>query len=257
MPDPPISRDPSPTKPYHYRGHSDRIERPNRLEYPDRHERSNKLEHAERSHHSELRQPVERYTAGPQYPRHLPQSKSDGNVKSFEDSIQEDTAFATRLYGNWGSVPNRFAEQQLEHESSINSSSDHDRRGRHRSRSPVKKLEDVDEDNPLEFLVDTPRRRSRSPHKKLFGENGWLGRSPDIAKDNKKTVFKGLSERFKQRVEDIVSSQNTIGNLSGKLTNSSTRPAHRPRCQSSLQSQKFQHPLIHQPRQSFIASWNS
>lgn len=183
MPDPPDSRNPSPTRNYGYGG---------RLERSDQ----------DRTHRSEpTRQ--ERFTEAPCYTRHLPQSKSDGNVKSFEDTICEDTAFATKLYGNWGSVPNRFAG-----ENDIPAEPSNDRRGRHRSRSPAKKLEDVDEDNPLEFLADTPRKRSRSPHKKLFGENGWLGRSADISKDNKRTGFKGLGERLKQRVEDIVSSHN-------------------------------------------------
>lgn len=75
----------------------------------------------------------------------------------------------------------------------------------------MKKLEDVDEENALEFLDESPRKRSRSPHKKLFGENGWLGRSPDVAKDQqaeklkKGAGLKGLGGRIKQRVEDMVS----------------------------------------------------
>ncbi|KAL1955464.1 hypothetical protein VTO42DRAFT_8558 [Malbranchea cinnamomea] len=151
---------------------------------------------------------AEKSTDSSQYSRYLPQSKSDGNVKSFNECIQEDTAFAEKLYGNWGSGQTSLTQDHT----NLNRSPE-GARGRHRSRSPAKRLEDVDEDNPLEFLIDPPRKRSRSPHKKLFGENGWLGRTPDIGKDiaekHKKAGLKGLSERIKQRVEDITGSNST------------------------------------------------
>lgn len=148
------------------------------------------------------------YSAEPsqQHPRHLPQSKSDGNVKSLDSRVHEDTSFATKLYGDWGAGSYQHAAES-QHNNTAGEYEGY--RGRDRSRSPVKVLEDLDENYPLEFLTDAPRRRSRSPHKKLFGENGWLGKTPDIkdfqAEKNKKAGLKGLGEKIKQRVEDMVS----------------------------------------------------
>jgi len=58
--------------------------------------------------------------------------------------------------------------------------------GRALTRSPPKTLDDVSEHDesciPEETqspYLHTPKKRSRSPMKKMFGENGWLGRSPD------------------------------------------------------------------------------
>lgn len=56
----------------------------------------------------------------------------------------------------------------------------------HRIRSPTRVLADVierDETNayvesPMPPSLASPRKRSRSPMKKMFGEHGWLGRTP-------------------------------------------------------------------------------
>jgi hypothetical protein len=54
----------------------------------------------------------------------------------------------------------------------------------HRSltRSPTKTLYDVSEIDEresinLEYTSNPPKKRSRSPMKKMFGDNGWLGQS--------------------------------------------------------------------------------
>ncbi|KAL2002842.1 hypothetical protein VTN02DRAFT_5739 [Thermoascus thermophilus] len=50
----------------------------------------------------------------------------------------------------------------------------------------------------------SPTRRSRSPHKKLFGENGWLGHSPSVKEQsNKKAGLKTLGEKIKHHVGEI------------------------------------------------------
>lgn len=56
---------------------------------------------------------------------------------------------------------------------------------RNNTGSPTRILEDVAERDenetatrPRERPLDTPMKRSRSPMKKIFGENGWLGGSP-------------------------------------------------------------------------------
>lgn len=56
--------------------------------------------------------------------------------------------------------------------------------GHHLTKPPTKALDDVFERNePREQYpnppMSPPQKRSRSPMKKMFGERGWLGRSPD------------------------------------------------------------------------------
>ncbi|KAL8998541.1 MAG: hypothetical protein Q9188_006078 [Gyalolechia gomerana] len=95
-------------------------------------------------------------------------------------------------------------------------------RGRlpNRSASPVKGLEDIKEDQTPEGSHDhsaykdlppdppaSPSKRSRSPMKQLFGENGFLGRSTSMkelpSEDYRKRGVKHLGEKFKQRVEGM------------------------------------------------------
>ncbi|KAK2879955.1 hypothetical protein FQN49_000714 [Arthroderma sp. PD_2] len=139
--------------------------------------------------------------------RRLPQSKSDGNVKSF-DYGSHDNSDPANYYNGWEG-PSRTTPgvqwqgsgQNLDQRNEHSHGPPH---GRDRSRSPVKVLEDLDEDNELDFYPHG--KRSRSPHKKLFGENGWLGRSPDINDtpgEKKKPGLRALGEKIKQRVEDM------------------------------------------------------
>ena len=82
------------------------------------------------------------------------------------------------------------------------------RRGRpiNRTPSPVK-LEDIKEDQPMNF-PSSPIKRSRSPVKQLFGENGWLGRSTSMkempSEEFRKNGIKHWGGKLKQRVELIV-----------------------------------------------------
>ncbi|KAH9224493.1 hypothetical protein DL95DRAFT_452248 [Leptodontidium sp. 2 PMI_412] len=65
--------------------------------------------------------------------------------------------------------------------------------GRHSGKTPSKTLDDVAErDEYREYDMfrqdpeaSLPKKRSRSPMKKMFGENGWLGKSPDEIQDVK------------------------------------------------------------------------
>ncbi|PGH34258.1 hypothetical protein GX50_02935 [[Emmonsia] crescens] len=139
-----------------------------------------------------------------QYNRRLPISKSEGsNVKSLDGGTNYDDASygGDHYYHDWNPPANVFTGHQKQRSGSPDRG-----RGRGRSMSPVKILEDLDENSPLEFLP-SPMKRPRSPHKKLFGENGWLGRSPSLkespSEKNKRPGFKSLGEKIKQRVEDI------------------------------------------------------
>ena len=85
-----------------------------------------------------------------------------------------------------------------------------------RTNSPGKALAAMNGEpgNPNDEVKDQPKR-SRSPHKKLFGDNGWLSRSQSVRnmartdentdQSPKKTGLKQWSDKMKRRIEDIVS----------------------------------------------------
>ena len=79
-----------------------------------------------------------------------------------------------------------------------------------RTPSPVKALEDIKEDQASDS-PPSPVKRSRSPFKQMFGENGWLGRSTSMNElpDEKyrKNGIKHWGGKLKQRVENLVSFQ--------------------------------------------------
>lgn len=66
---------------------------------------------------------------------------------------------------------------------------------------------DSEDEEQVDGLVSTTKRL-RSPHKRLFGENGWLGRTPSMGeppnRKHKKPGLKTFGERVKQHVEDLV-----------------------------------------------------
>ncbi|KAI4202748.1 MAG: hypothetical protein LQ346_001910 [Caloplaca aetnensis] len=92
-----------------------------------------------------------------------------------------------------------------------------------RTVSPDKSLEDIKEDQSPEAahgesfqrnawvqLAPSPTKRSRSPMKQLFGENGFLGRSTSMkelpSEEYRKKGVKHLGEKLKQRVEGMTAS---------------------------------------------------
>lgn len=87
-----------------------------------------------------------------------------------------------------------------------------------RARSPIKTLRDVVERDEIEPPVvqqppRSPKKRSRSPMKKMFGENGWLGRSPAEApemvhQNNENAAVKekkSMMGKIKTKLGEIVS----------------------------------------------------
>lgn len=72
------------------------------------------------------------------------------------------------------------------------------------------KIEHDDEgEEEADILMLRTTKRLRSPHKKLFGENGWLGRNPSVTELSngqytKKPGFKTFGEKVKQHVEGLV-----------------------------------------------------
>lgn len=122
--------------------------------------------------------------------RHIPHSVSEKYIVDRPEPLRvrfKNPDYATPSYGRGEKSPIREYEVPV--------------RGRSRERFN-------DDYDDIDFDLDSPPRRSRSPHKKLFGENGWLGRSASM-KDNekyRKTPFKSLGEKIKQHVEGLVSS---------------------------------------------------
>ena len=79
-------------------------------------------------------------------------------------------------------------------------------RGRDRTGSPFKEISISGQDSTSDYNPHSPPRRSRSPMKKMFGDNGWLGRSTSL-KDthNHQSGLKMWSGNIKHRVADMVS----------------------------------------------------
>ena len=76
-----------------------------------------------------------------------------------------------------------------------------------RTPSPIKTLEDIEEDQRSNS-PPSPPKRSRSPFKQMFGENGWLGRSMSMnelpSEKYRKNGLKHWGGKIKQRVENLV-----------------------------------------------------
>jgi hypothetical protein len=134
---------------------------------------------------------------------HIPHFKSKGNVESLSGEREIGMRFLESVYYSRDKGTAYQKESQIER-------TEFPAKGptRQQSLSPIGSLEDFDE-NCVVDLQPSQLRGSRSPHKKLFGENGWLGRSMSMkefpAEKYKKPGLKMLGEKIKQRVEDIVS----------------------------------------------------
>ncbi|KAJ8063200.1 hypothetical protein OCU04_008437 [Sclerotinia nivalis] len=91
---------------------------------------------------------------------------------------------------------------------------------RQMTRSPAKNLIGVTEQDEPKFespdlLPTSPKKRSRSPMKKMFGEHGWLGSSPNevipsvLSSKSAQKIDKprkpGMMEKIKNKIEGFVS----------------------------------------------------
>lgn len=137
----------------------------------------------------------------PQKRMGLPQSRSEGYISQHDQPARPQNS---HYY-----IPPTLHE--VPDDGEVNDENDpieRPARGRSisRSPSPLKILQDIDEDS---FLMDqaSPRKRSRSPHKKLFGEGGWLSKSTslkELSREQKRNGFKAWGEKLKNRMEDLV-----------------------------------------------------
>ncbi|KAL8693605.1 MAG: hypothetical protein Q9218_001605 [Villophora microphyllina] len=149
----------------------------------------------------------------PTAPRYQP-TKYQQKPKAMSHSISENN-ISFRRPNDRSHLPPRATQQHFEHDAA----EEFPYRGRRASRTPslIKGLENIKEDPTPEGLREqrtyasvpmsppaSPVKRSRSPMKKLFGENGFLGRSTSMkelpSEEYGKKGMKQLSEKLKQRV---------------------------------------------------------
>ncbi|PVH88715.1 hypothetical protein DL98DRAFT_622222 [Cadophora sp. DSE1049] len=113
-----------------------------------------------------------------------------------------------------------------------NESAQHSVHGRHSGKTPVKTLDDVaerDENREYDMFREgptarQPKKRSRSPMKKMFGENGWLGKSPDEIQDVKLQVKKAAAMQ-KDKPTMMGKLRNKLGEFAEKADLSPSRAA--------------------------------
>ncbi|KAI9761722.1 MAG: hypothetical protein M1835_008119 [Candelina submexicana] len=128
----------------------------------------------------------------PSKPKGMSHSRSEGSIALVAGPTPIDTSRANKQYVQ----PAAFRTTQSGNLSPI----------RGRSNSPVKFMDEIKEQVTPEAPHNN-RKRSRSPVKKMFGENGWLGRSislKDMSNESpKKTGLKHWGGKLIQRVEGI------------------------------------------------------
>ena len=141
---------------------------------------------------------------------------------SYQNQRISPTGTSTNIYPR-GPSHLRSPDRSTHQRTNVTSHS-HTAYGRYANRSPPKTLDDVSEHyesslKPLERSQNSsppnsPKLRSRSPMKKMFGEHGWLGRSPDEADEAKLRAKKSTPSRkekssimgkLKTKLEELVS----------------------------------------------------
>lgn len=166
----------------------------------------------------------------PSAPRYQP-TKYQHKPKGISHSLSENNV-SFRLNGGHNHVSSGSPQPQRSNRYDANSENSHHNsettpsahsRGRlpaNRTPSPIKGLDDIKEDQTSEgsYNHDTqkslpayppasPTKRSRSPMKQLFGENGFLGRSTSMkelpSEDGRKKGVKHLGEKFKHHIEGM------------------------------------------------------
>lgn len=194
----------------------------------------------------------------------MPHSQSEGNIDFRSRGIKDHSLRAGKTLEGFAGDYNTRSSQDTDASSSIS-------RGRTitRTPSPVKVLEDIREDQTSNS-PPSPTKRSRSPFKQMFGENGWLGRSTSMHElpneRYRKNGIKHWGGKIKQRVENLVS----LRVFSIKPSCLQDRPRMSRRCQSSyrqpstsanrppslLPRPNLTSPLVLLCRQSSIPKWS-
>ena len=130
-------------------------------------------------------------------------SQSEGNIDFRSRGIKDHNLRVGKTFESASGDHQRRSSKDTDSSSSFS-------RGRTitRTPSPVKTLEGIKEDQ-VSNSPPSPIKRSRSPFKQMFGENGWLGRSTSMNElPNEKYRKNGIKHwggKIKQRVENLVS----------------------------------------------------
>lgn len=93
--------------------------------------------------------------------------------------------------------------------------------------SPIEEPEDSSDSDELEPDLRPKVHPSKYPHKKLFGQDGWLGCSTDVhalpLEKRTSMVFKGIGNKIKKQVGEIVSFPSILGTSWISLTTNAGR----------------------------------
>ena len=133
----------------------------------------------------------------------MPHSQSEGNIEFRSRATKDHNLRVSKTFEGVASDYDVRSSQDTDDSSSFS-------RGRTitRTPSPIKALEDIKEDQASNS-PPSPTKRSRSPFKQMFGENGWLGRSMSMNElpneRYRKNGIKHWGGKIKQRVENLVS----------------------------------------------------
>lgn len=133
----------------------------------------------------------------------MPHSQSEGNIHFRSRGVTDHNFRVGKTLEDVAGDYHKRSSQDTDASSSLS-------RGRTLTRtpSPIKTLEDIKEDQTSDS-TPSPTKRSRSPFKQMFGENGWLGRSTSMHElpneRYRKNGIKHWGGKIKQRVENLVS----------------------------------------------------
>ncbi|KAH8684901.1 hypothetical protein BGZ60DRAFT_524098 [Tricladium varicosporioides] len=132
---------------------------------------------------------ISTYAGG--FPRAYSPRRRGRHISENNGSFDYDEQYKERQSRSISRQAHREPESSPTRQSSVRTARSHGKDtlssstgySRHLNRSPPKGLRDVEEREEVEDpLTPTkkpqPKKRSRSPMKKMFGENGWLGKSP-------------------------------------------------------------------------------
>ena len=138
--------------------------------------------------------------------RGLPHSQSESSVDFWRKVHKRGVSSSGTE--NSGSDRIRLSEDTTSGSSSSASASASRGRSLLRTPSPTKELDTIKEDpSSSEASPALPVKRSRSPVKQLFGENGWLGKSPSKdapPEEQKEPALKRWGEKLRRRVDHMV-----------------------------------------------------
>ena len=159
-------------------------------------------------------------------PPPMVESRSEGNL-GHRSGLSSSSSSGRFTPVNYSSDDER---SRLSYETSVSSAPPSRGRATRRVASPAKDLEDIQEVHTPMSPPKSPFKRSRSPVKRLFGENGWLGKSMSMSElpnpEARKHGLKNLGGKIKKGVGNFVSQDSAPSStnlMNGRLKVSQNR----------------------------------